>query len=63
MKNRTVTISRELAERLLTEACNENWSELNRLLNAPVKCGECMGTGGIERLETCKHCKGTGVLA
>lgn len=24
------------------------------------KCRECMGTGGIERLETCSVCKGTG---
>lgn len=24
------------------------------------RCRECMGTGGIERLETCSYCKGTG---
>lgn len=32
----TLMISRDLAERLLTEACNGNWSELNKLLSAPV---------------------------
>lgn len=34
MTSRTVTMSRALAERLLSDACNENWSELNRLLAA-----------------------------
>ncbi|QXZ11708.1 hypothetical protein KVQ82_16590 [Pseudomonas sp. AO-1] len=31
-------VSRELLERLLTEACNENWSDLNELLHAPAAC-------------------------
>jgi hypothetical protein len=30
---------------------------------ATIACGECMGTGGIGRLETCKHCKGSGKIA
>lgn len=63
MEARTVTMSRDLAERLLTEACNENWSELNQVLNAPVSCRDCMGTGGIGRLETCSYCKGTGKVS
>ena len=60
MSDKTVTMSRELAESLLTEATNKNWSDLNQVLNAPTACRECMGTGGIGRLETCAHCKGTG---
>lgn len=31
-------VSRELLERLLTDACNENWSDLNELLHAPAAC-------------------------
>ena len=27
------------------------------------RCRECMGTGGIERLETCSVCKGTGKIS
>lgn len=60
--NTDIKISRELAERLLADACNENWSELNQALNAPIACRECMGTGGIGRLETCKYCNGTGKI-
>lgn len=62
-KDKTVTMSRELAESLLTEATNQNWSALNQVLNAPTACRECMGTGGIGRLETCEYCKGTGKIA
>ncbi|MBM6442348.1 hypothetical protein JQF37_01730 [Pseudomonas sp. MIL9] len=62
-KDKTVTMSRELAESLLTEATNQNWSDLNQVLNAPTACRECMGTGGIGRLETCEYCKGTGKIA
>lgn len=29
-------------------------------LSALTSCRECMGTGGIGRLETCSFCKGTG---
>jgi hypothetical protein len=32
-------------------------------MSSKIDCGECMGTGGIGQLETCKHCKGTGKLA
>jgi|GEM_PF-4320701 len=28
-----------------------------------VSCRECMGTGGIGRLETCSHCKGKGKVS
>lgn len=66
MSNQTIDgmlVSRELLERLLTDACNENWSDLNRVLNTPTACQECMGTGGIGRIETCKYCKGTGSIA
>ena len=31
-------VSRELLERLLTDACNENWSDLNELLHSPNAC-------------------------
>lgn len=31
-------VSRELLERLLTDACNENWSDLNELLHSPDAC-------------------------
>ncbi len=31
-------VSRELLERLLTDACNENWSDLNDLLHSPDAC-------------------------
>lgn len=62
-KDKTVTMSRELAESLLTEATNQNWSDLNQVLNAPTACRECIGTGGIGRLETCEHCNGTGKIA
>lgn len=55
-----ISVDRELLERLLTDACNENWSDLNIVLNAPTACHECMGTGGIDRLDTCEHCNGTG---
>lgn len=33
---------------------------IKAMLAEPVACRECMGTGGIERMETCKYCKGTG---
>jgi len=31
-------VPRELLERLLTDACNENWSDLNELLHSPITC-------------------------
>ena len=31
-------VPRELLERLLTDACNENWSDLNALLHSPPAC-------------------------
>lgn len=31
-------VSRELLERLLTDACNENWSDLNELLHSTDAC-------------------------
>lgn len=39
--DKTITMSRELAESLLTEATNQNWSDLNILLNAPSDSSEC----------------------
>lgn len=42
-------------------ACERSaWWAWNEALG-PIKCSDCMGTGGIERLETCGTCKGTGV--
>lgn len=39
MNNPTIDgVSRELLERLLTDACNENWSDLNELLHSPAAC-------------------------
>lgn len=41
-------------------ACERSaWWAWNQALG-PIKCRDCMGTGGIERLETCDTCKGTG---
>ena len=37
--NQTIDgVPRELLERLLTDACNENWSDLNELLHSPTAC-------------------------
>ncbi|MCP9731535.1 hypothetical protein NIM88_03925 [Pseudomonas sp. GBPI_506] len=37
--NQTIDgVSRELLERLLTDACNENWSDLNELLHSATTC-------------------------
>lgn len=33
-----VLVPRELLERLLTDACNENWSDLNELLHSATTC-------------------------
>lgn len=41
MSDKTVTMPRELAESLLTEATNQNWSDLNILLNSPTDSSEC----------------------
>lgn len=61
-----IEITRDLAERLDNSHSyvrNLARAELRALLAAPpapVACRECMGTGGIGPMETCKHCKGTG---
>lgn len=37
--NQTIDgVPRELLERLLTDACNENWSDLNELLHSATTC-------------------------
>lgn len=41
-------------------ACERSaWWAWNTALG-PVQCRECSGTGGIERMEVCVHCEGTG---
>lgn len=41
-------------------ACERSaWWAWNQALG-PVRCRDCMGTGGIGRMETCDTCKGSG---
>lgn len=43
--NDTISIPRELAHRLLSDACNENWSDLNRLIYTKPSDGALTNEG------------------
>jgi len=68
-KDKTVTMSRELLDRVIARLDDDGWYGLTdelRAVLAQEECDNCDGTGGVKKLggsDSCPVCKGSGVSA